>query len=134
MTHTTQVLTRPVGRRSRNPKVFYESFAYQAQSRDRPRRVVAKVEWHGHKLFPRVGFIVTNRSQTGRSRRVRNVSVGRGCGAAESFAVILNPIPRFGISLSLIHFGLSVQRANEAWMPEGRASPVFPRQANGGSR
>ena len=27
-----------------------------------PRRVVAKVEWHQGKLFPRVGFIVTNLS------------------------------------------------------------------------
>jgi len=27
---------------------------------DKPRRVVAKVEWHAGELFPRVGFIVTN--------------------------------------------------------------------------
>jgi len=27
---------------------------------DRPRRVVAKVEWHCDELFPRIGFIVTN--------------------------------------------------------------------------
>ena len=26
----------------------------------KPRRVVAKVEWHAGELFPRVGFIVTN--------------------------------------------------------------------------
>ena len=35
---------------------------YQATSRDRPRRVVAKVEWHEGELFPRVGFFVTNMS------------------------------------------------------------------------
>ena len=29
---------------------------------DRPRRVIAKVEWHQGELFPRVGFIVTNMS------------------------------------------------------------------------
>jgi hypothetical protein len=29
---------------------------------DRPRRVVAKVEWHRGELFSRVGFIVTNMS------------------------------------------------------------------------
>ncbi len=33
---------------------------YQAQSWNKPRRVVAKVEWHYGELFPRIGFIVTN--------------------------------------------------------------------------
>jgi hypothetical protein len=54
------LFTRPVGRPSRKPKVFYHSFRYRAGSWDRPRRVVAKVEWHAGELFPRVGFIVTN--------------------------------------------------------------------------
>jgi len=54
------LLTRPVGRPSRKPKVLYHSFEYQAGSWDRSRRVVAKVEWHACELFPRVGFIVTN--------------------------------------------------------------------------
>ena len=36
------------------------SFSYQAQSWTKPRRVVAKVEWHPGELYPRVGFIVTN--------------------------------------------------------------------------
>lgn len=54
------LLTRPVGRPSRQPKVFYHSFSYQAKSWDQPRRVVGKVEWHAGELFPRVGFIVTN--------------------------------------------------------------------------
>jgi hypothetical protein len=39
---------------------FYKSFRYEAASWSRPRRVVAKVEWHLGELFPRVGFIVTN--------------------------------------------------------------------------
>jgi hypothetical protein len=39
---------------------FYASFRYRAQSWDRERRVVAKVEWHPGELYPRVGFIVTN--------------------------------------------------------------------------
>jgi len=51
---------RPVGRPSHKPRVFYHSFMYQAKSWGRPRRVVAKVEWHHDELFPRVGFIVTN--------------------------------------------------------------------------
>ena len=41
-------------------KRFHEDFRYQAASRDTPRRVVARIEWHPGELFPRVGFIVTN--------------------------------------------------------------------------
>ena len=54
------LLTRPVGRPSNRPVVWYADFSYQAQSWKRARRVVAKVEWHKGELFPRVGFIVTN--------------------------------------------------------------------------
>jgi hypothetical protein len=39
---------------------YYASFRYQAKSWNKPRRVVAKVEWHPGELYPRVGFIVTN--------------------------------------------------------------------------
>jgi hypothetical protein len=70
------LLTRPVGRPSYKPKVSYESFSYQAESWDRHRRVVAKVEWHWDELFPRVGFIVTN--MTGWSRKVVKFYNGRG--------------------------------------------------------
>ena len=56
----THLLKRPVGRPPRKPQRFFHSFEYQAQSWDRPRHVVAKVEWHQGELFPRVGFIVTN--------------------------------------------------------------------------
>ncbi len=54
------LLTRPVGRPSHQPKVFYHSFQYQAKSCHRAQRVVAKVKWHAGELFPRVGIIVTN--------------------------------------------------------------------------
>jgi hypothetical protein len=54
------LLTRPMGRPPHQPIIFYDSFAYRAASWSRPRRVVAKVEWHAGELFPRVGFIVTN--------------------------------------------------------------------------
>jgi hypothetical protein len=43
---------------------FHASFIYQAQSWKKPRRVVAKVEWHQGELYPRVGFIVTNLART----------------------------------------------------------------------
>ncbi len=76
MASISHLLTRPVGRPSHKPKVFYESFSYRAQSWDRPRRVVAKVEWHWDELFPRVGFIVTN--MTGWSRNVVKFYNGRG--------------------------------------------------------
>ncbi len=76
MASISHLLTRPVGRPSYKPKVFYESFSYQAQSWDHPRRVVAKVEWHEGELFPRVGFIVTN--LTGWSRKVVHFYNQRG--------------------------------------------------------
>jgi hypothetical protein len=55
-----ELLTRPVGRPSYKPVVWYKSFLYQAASWKTARRVVAKVEFHFGELFPRVGFIVTN--------------------------------------------------------------------------
>jgi len=70
------LLTRPVGRPSHKPKVFYHSFQYQAKSWQRSRRVVAKVEWHAGELFPRVGFIVTNLNKY--SQNVVKFYNGRG--------------------------------------------------------
>jgi hypothetical protein len=54
------LLRRPVGRPPHEVRRYYASFTYQAQSWKKPRRVVAKVEWHPGELYPRVGFIVTN--------------------------------------------------------------------------
>ena len=54
------LLTRPVGRPSKKPVVWYHDFLYQAGTWDKARRVVAKIEHHQGELFPRVGFIVTN--------------------------------------------------------------------------
>jgi hypothetical protein len=70
------LLTRPVGRPCREPKVFYHSFRYRAGSWECARRVVAKVEWHAGELFPRVGFIVT--SLKWRSKRVVRFYNARG--------------------------------------------------------
>ena len=55
-----ELLTRPVGRPSHKPIVWYKGFLYQAASWKTARRVVAKIEFHAGELFPRVGFIVTN--------------------------------------------------------------------------
>jgi len=55
-------MTRPAGRPSVKPKVFYQDFSYRAKSWRRQRRVIAKIEWHQGELFPRIGFIVTNLS------------------------------------------------------------------------
>jgi len=82
------LVTRPRGRPSYAPLVRYRSFAYQAASWDRPRRVIAKIEHHLGELFPRVGFIVTtltgtNRAvvrfynQRGTARRAKPPSIGR---------------------------------------------------------
>jgi Transposase DDE domain group 1 len=54
------LLKRPVGRPPHELRRYYASFSYQAQSWKKPRRVVAKIEWHFGELYPRVGFIVTN--------------------------------------------------------------------------
>jgi DDE family transposase len=54
------LLTRPVGRPAHEVRRYYASFSYRAQSWNRSRHVVAKVEWHPGELYPRVGFIVSN--------------------------------------------------------------------------
>ncbi len=54
------LLRRPVGRPPHEVRRYYGSFRYRAGSWNKPRRVVAKVEWHPGELFPRVGFVVTN--------------------------------------------------------------------------
>jgi hypothetical protein len=59
--------TRPVGRPSHQPVVWYKSFLYQAASWDKARRVVAKVEHHQGELLPRVGCIVTSVSLPSRA-------------------------------------------------------------------
>jgi hypothetical protein len=54
------LLKRPVGRPPHEVRRYYASFSYQAQSWNKSRHVVAKVEWHPGELYPRVGFIVSN--------------------------------------------------------------------------
>src|SRR4249919_3174657 len=54
------LLKRPVGRPPHEVRRYYASFSYRAQSWNKSRHVVAKVEWHPGELYPRVGFIVTN--------------------------------------------------------------------------
>jgi hypothetical protein len=46
-----ELLTRPVGRPSYKPVVWYKSFLYQAASWKTARRVVAKVEYHSGDCF-----------------------------------------------------------------------------------
>jgi len=49
---------------------------YQAQTWDKDRRVVTKIEWYVRGLFPRIGFIVTNPKLSG--GKVVKVYSGRG--------------------------------------------------------
>lgn len=72
----SHLLTRPVGRPPNYVRVFHASFSYQAATWSKPRRVVAKVEWHPGELYPRVGFIVTNLSRP--ASRVTKFYNGRG--------------------------------------------------------
>lgn len=53
------LLRRRPGRPSNSVERHYANFTYRAKSWSKPRRVVAKVEWHPGELFPRVGFVVT---------------------------------------------------------------------------
>jgi hypothetical protein len=57
------LLKRPVGRPPNHVRRSHASFSYQAGSWTKPRRVIAKVEWHPGELVPRLGFIVTNMSR-----------------------------------------------------------------------
>jgi hypothetical protein len=72
----THLLTRPIGRPPNHVRRYYASFSYRAKVWSKPRRVVAKVEWHPGELCPRVGFIVTNLSRP--AKRVTKFYDGRG--------------------------------------------------------
>ncbi len=72
----THLLTRPIGRPPNHVRRYYASFSYRAKVWSKPRRVVAKVEWHPGELCPRVGFIVTNLSRP--AERVTKFYDGRG--------------------------------------------------------
>jgi hypothetical protein len=63
------LLKRPVGRPPNHVRRYYANFHYRAASWSKPRRVVAKIEWHPGELYPRVGFIVTTMA-----RRAENVA------------------------------------------------------------
>jgi hypothetical protein len=63
----SHLLTRPVGRPPNDVRRSHANFTYRAGSWSRPRRVVAKVEWHAGELYPRVGFIVTNMARRAES-------------------------------------------------------------------
>ena len=75
-----ELLTRPVGRPSHKPVVWYKSFLYQAASWKTARRVAAKIEFHFGELFPRVGFIATNLETDSRAavRFYNKRAAGRG--------------------------------------------------------
>src|SRR5499426_4174008 len=57
------LLKRPIGRPPNEVRRFHANFSYQAATWTKPRRVIAKVEWHPGELYPRVVFIVTNMSR-----------------------------------------------------------------------
>ena len=98
------LLIRPVGRPPKRPVIRYDDFWYRAESWDRARRVVAKVEWHRGELFPRVGFIVTNmtagpeavvRFYNGRGTAEQwikegNYALASSCGSRPGYVCVIN--------------------------------------------
>jgi hypothetical protein len=54
-------LRRSVWRPPHEVRRYHASFSYQAKSWKKPRRVVAKVEWHPGELYPRVGLCAEGR-------------------------------------------------------------------------
>lgn len=52
----TNLLKRAIGRPSNDAWRSFANFTYQAGSWSKPRRVIAKVEWHPGELYPRVGI------------------------------------------------------------------------------
>jgi hypothetical protein len=70
-------LNRPEGRPPKNGiQVKVVDLQYKAKSWHKPRRVVAKIEWHRGGLCPRIGFVVTNSRLPG--GKVTKVYNGRG--------------------------------------------------------
>jgi hypothetical protein len=70
-------LNRPVGRPPQSGiQVKIVDLHYQAKSYSRPRRVVAKIEWHRYELFPRIGFVGTSSRLP--ASKVTKVYNGRG--------------------------------------------------------
>lgn len=65
--HIADLVKRPVGRPPQYVQRIYRSMRYKAKSWSHPRRVVAKVEWHPGELLPRVGFIITNLTQSSKN-------------------------------------------------------------------
>ena len=104
------LLKRLVGRPPHEVRRYYASLSYQAQSWKKPRRVVAKIEWHAGELYPRVGFIVTNlarpaervvafynqrartRMMAGLSRSAAACSAGTSSTARKALSVLRKPI------------------------------------------
>lgn len=54
------LLKRPIRRPPNEIRRVYGDFEYQAGSWEKPRRRLAKVEWHPGELLPRIGFVITN--------------------------------------------------------------------------
>jgi hypothetical protein len=78
-----ELLTRPVGRPSHKPVVWYKGFLYQAASWKTARRVVAKVEFHAgecanHCILTRavIGALIWN-TFCGAKRKFQLLIVGR---------------------------------------------------------
>jgi len=115
-----ELLTRPVGRPSNKPVVWFKGFLYQAASWKTARRVVAKVEFHAGELFPRVGFIVTNLALPSRAV-VRFLCDKQLLLILDNFEHLLEPEPglneRGGAGRPWCWTCCSAHQACSSWLP-----------------
>jgi hypothetical protein len=103
----------------------YTSFHTWAKSWSKARRIVAKVEFHPGDLFPRVGFIVTNRSlpnepvlafYNGRGKAEQHIKEG-------TYALKWTRLSCMRIKANAIRLQLHALAYNRANLPRPLATP-----------
>ena len=72
------------------------NFTYQAGSRTKARRVVAKVEWHPGELYPRV--VLSEVDTTSRAAVPQSLGFGQNLACQTSALLIRGVRPRLGIA------------------------------------
>ena len=116
------LLKRPVGRPPHEVRRYYASFSYQAQSWKKPRRVVAKAEWHPGELYPRVGFIVTNLARPAERVVAQHNQRGTASSSPQAGQPIASAAPRHPSRPELFAMGAHKTRRCARRSPESENS------------
>jgi len=105
-------LKRPAGRPpASGTQVKVIEFHYRAESWDKPRRVVCKIEWQVGELFPRVGFILTNSNleaqqvitiYNGRAEIVNRIKEGKSTSDGTRRVAIASQLNKQGFSSDVL--------------------------------